>query len=327
MSSQLPFWLEKFSTLVNQEKMHHAFLISGKKGVGKTILAKHLSMLTLCTRDDFGLCGTCGSCKLSTLHNHPDFHELRILPDKKLVGISQIHELRNKLYESPFLGKNKVAYLENLEKFSTDGLNAVLKILEEPPSNTFFFLTSHFYEQIPQTIRSRCFDLKISSPSIEDSLNLLSDYPKKDALKALQLNNGSPLAALEFLEKGLLKIREDFIKEISGIIKEGKDIISISENWIDADESLNIKIEWMSCILSDAVRFNADQSIKHLNSDTDNISKYLGSNSKIEKIHELLGKTNALWNLFSRDTNLRKDYQLNSLFVDWERGLGISKKT
>jgi hypothetical protein len=46
----------------------------------------------------------------------------------------------------------------------------------------------------------------------------------------------------------------------------------------------------------------------------------------LNQLYELLTKTNKLWNTFSQGTNLRKDYQLNSLFVDWERDLGISKK-
>ena len=124
----------------------------------------------------------------------------------------------------------------------------------------------------------------------------------------------------------MLQIRNDFISDISGIIKEGKDMTTLSDTWIKEEDSLNIKLEWMSLILSDTIKFNADQTKEKLNPDTDNISKYLSKNSNIEKLHQLLNKTNSLWNLFSRETNLRKDYQLNSLFVDWEKDLGISKK-
>ena len=102
--------------------------------------------------------------------------------------------------------------------------------------------------------------------------------------------------------------------------------MSVSQKWIEDESSLNIKIEWMSQILTDTIKFNADQSIETLNEDTDNISQYLSKNSPIDNIYKLISVTNSLWNLFSRDTNLRKDYQLNALFVDWEKYLGISKK-
>ena len=326
MTNQLPFWLKQHVRLLNKEFMHHAFLISGRKGIGKGQLVQYLASLTLCHDKGIDICGTCSSCKFSSLENHPDYHELQVLPDKKLIGISQIHELRNKLYESSFLGKNKVASLIDIEKISMDGLNAVLKILEEPPKNTFFFLTTNFLNQIPLTIQSRSLDIKIDPPNLEETLDWLTDYPKEDVLKALRLNNNLPLAAKHFLDEGLLKIRDDFISDISGIIKEGKDMTVLSNRWINEEDSLNIKLEWMSLLLSDTIKFNADEAKDTINPDTDNISKYLSKHSNIEKLHQLLNKTNSLWNLFSRETNLRKDYQLNSLFVDWERDLGISKK-
>ena len=326
MSNKLPFWLRPHVSFLNKDSMHHSFLISGRKGVGKGQLVHYLSAFILCNDSDIDVCGNCSSCKFSSLDNHPDYHELQVLPDKKLIGISQIHDLRNKLYESSFLGKNKVASLVDIEKISMDGLNAVLKILEEPPKNTFFFLTTNFLNQIPLTIQSRSLDIKIDPPNLEETLNWLTDYPKEDVLKALRLNNNLPLAAKHFLDEGLLKIRDDFISDISGIIKQGKDITALSNRWVNEEDSLNIKLEWMSLLLSDTIKFNADEAKDTINPDTDNISKYLSKNSNIEKLHLLLHKTNSLWNLFSRETNLRKDYQLNSLFVDWEKDLGISKK-
>ena len=176
------------------------------------------------------------------------------------------------------------------------------------------------------TIQSRCFDLRISSPEIDQSLEWLSDYQTKDVLKALEITNNLPIKAKHLLDNNLLDARDNFVKDISGIIKEGKDIVSISEKWINENDSLNLKLEWMSQILSDSIKFQADKSFKSLTTDTDNISKYLSEAVSPEKIHKLISKTNYLWNLFSRETNLRKDYQLGALFIDWEKYLGVSKK-
>ena len=143
----------------------------------------------------------------------------------------------------------------------------------------------------------------------------------KGCIKALEITNNSPIKAKYFLDKNLLDARDNFVKDVSGIIKEGKDIISISEKWIKDNDTLNLKLEWMSQILSDSIKFHADESIESLTSDTDTISKYLSSVASPEKIHKLISKTNYLWNLFSRETNLRKDYQLGALFIDWEKYL------
>ena len=312
MNSNLPSWLQRHINIFDIEQIHHAFIISGSKGIGKSLLIESLSEKLL-------------NNKIS-LENNPDFHNLKILDEKKLIGINQIHELRDKLYESSFLGKNKVAVINEIEKISIDGLNAILKILEEPPKNTYFLLSTNFLNQIPLTIQSRCLDLRISSPDIEQSLEWLSHYQTKDALKALEITNNLPIKAKYFLDNNLLDTRDNFVKDVSGIIKEGKDIISISEKWINENDSLNLKLEWMSQILSDSIKFHADKSIESLTSDTDAISKYLSGVASPEKIHKLISKTNYLWNLFSRETNLRKDYQLGALFIDWEKYLGVSKK-
>ena len=79
-------------------------------------------------------------------------------------------------------------------------------------------------------------------------------------------------------------------------------------------------------ILHDSVKFHSDPSINALSPDTDNISRYLSENTDVESIHFLISNTNKIWNAFSLESNLREDYQLNSLFIDWENLLGISKK-
>ena len=155
----LPSWLIEQTNNFDADSIHHAHIISGRDGVGKELLAVYLAKLILCHGKESEHCGNCQSCNLTDDINHPDLSRLEVLPDKKLIGISQIIDLRRKLYESSFLGKNKVAIIPDLEKISLDGLNAILKILEEPPENTYFLLTTIFLNQIPLTIQSRCFDI------------------------------------------------------------------------------------------------------------------------------------------------------------------------
>jgi DNA polymerase-3 subunit delta' len=277
----LPSWLYAHSSKFDNNFLHHAYLISGRKGVGKSLLANRLAMQVLCHSTEDSLCGECHSCKLSDLENHPDFHTLKILPEKKLIGISQIHELRSKLYESAFLGKNKAIILPHLEKISLDGLNAFLKILEEPPDNTYFLLVSDFLNQVPATIQSRCIDIKIKLPDLDESLEWLDDYSKEDSIKALNLTNNLPFMAKELLENNYLSMRKEFIDEISGIIKEGKNITLTSEKWLKEEDSLAIKLEWMSKILSDSIIFNSHNTADTLTEDTDNMTHYLGKEANL----------------------------------------------
>jgi DNA polymerase III, gamma/tau subunits len=206
---------------------------------------------------------------------------------------------------------------------SRDASDSILKILEEPPKNTFFIMSSNFIHLIPSTIRSRSVEIEIQNPSIEECREWLSESYSENIDLAIELAANRPFIAKDLLELNLLELRSTFIKDISGIIKSGKDIVNISENWNKEQETLPLKIEWMSSILVDAIKHNASEDAEVV-SDSENITRYLGEKSDIFNLHLLLNKTNKIWNLFSNDSNLRKDYQLQSLFVEWERELGIS---
>ena len=82
-----PSWLKSFSSKFENSNLHHAYLISGRKGVGKSLLANQLAMQVLCDTKENILSDKYQSSNLSELENHPDFHTLKILPDKKLIGL------------------------------------------------------------------------------------------------------------------------------------------------------------------------------------------------------------------------------------------------
>ena len=325
MKNNLPIWLEGHFDKIGQGSSHHAFLILGKKGLGKSLFAEYLAEKLLCQNAETNDCSSCFACNLENIDDHPDYHTLNILDGKKLISIEQFPELVLKLFETPFLQKNKVAVL-NLDNCNHHGFNSLLKILEEPPKNTFFIFTSSFRHLIPETILSRCLNINIKTPSTEDALSWLSEFTEEEAKMSLSLTDNCPILAKEYLRTNTIQTREDFINDISGIIKSGKDIVTISKKWIEDLDTLPMKVEWMVKILYDTIKFHADDSLQKLTEDTDNISRYLSQNTHIEKVHNLLAQTNSMWSQFSSDSNLNKEYQLNSLFIDWEKLLGISKK-
>ena len=323
--NKLPIWQEKYIDLLTKEKLHHAYLFFGREGLGKELLLSTLSQGILCEDTTLFPCGKCHNCKLVLSQNHPDLHILEIEEGKKNISINQILDLREKIYESSFLGKNKIILIPNIEFMSRDASDSILKILEEPPKDTFFVMSSHFIHLIPSTIRSRSIEIEVTNPSFEECLEWLSESYSENLELAIELSNNRPFIAKDLLDLNLVELRSKFIKDISGIIKSGKDIVNISENWSKELETLTLKIEWMSYILIDAIKHNATNEAEVV-SDSENITRYLGEKSDIFNLHELLNKTNQTWNIFSNDSNLRKDYQLQSLFVEWEMGLGVSNQ-
>ena len=320
----LPTWLTKYTESLSKEKLHHAYLLYGREGLGKKNLITSISRAILCESPSLVSCNQCKSCNLTLSDNHPDLHRIQIEEGKKNISISQIINLRNTIYESSFVGNDKVISIPDIEFMSRDASDSILKILEEPPKDTFFIMSSNFIHQIPSTIRSRSIEIEITTPTYNECYEWLSESYSENINLAIELSDNRPLIAKELLDLNILDLRSSFIKDISGIIKSGKNIVNISEQWNKELETLPLKIEWMSRILVDAIKHESANENARVLSDSENISRYLGENSDVYNLHELLNQTNEIWNLFSGDTNLRKEYQLQSLFIAWERGLGIS---
>ena len=328
MPNFLP-WFDQYLARLDATLLHHAFLIGGKEGVGKNKFSLHLSQFILCKeKQELMPCNKCQSCKLFRSSNHPDFYLIKIEEDKKKISINQIKELQTKFYESSFLAGNKIFLIELAEFLSNDATNSLLKIIEEPPKDTHFIITSHRTKQLSSTLRSRCFEIFINNPNTQEIQEWLEteDIDPEHLQLALNLELGRPLKIKKLLDANILDSRNNFIKEMSQLIKQGKNIISLSEEWSKDQETLVFKLEWMSNLMMDSIRYQLTGDKKEVHSDTSAISMYLGQKIKFNILFDLLTETNVLWSLFTDGTNLKADYQLQSLFINWESKLGLSAR-
>ena len=141
-------------------RMPHAFLFTGIRGVGKTTLARLLSMCLNCeTGVTSDPCGSCGSCKEIIAGNHPDVMEIDAASRTK---VEQMRELLDLVGYAPSSSRYKVFILDEVHMLSDKSFNALLKTLEEPPSHVKFIFATTESRKIPATIVSRCqrYDLK-----------------------------------------------------------------------------------------------------------------------------------------------------------------------
>ena len=328
MVKTLP-WFDQYLTHLDLELLHHAFLIGGKEGVGKRQFSLQLSQLILCKeKNEYMPCNACQPCKLFNSSNHPDFYTIKMEEGKKKISIKQVKELQTSIYESSFLNGNKVFLIENAEFLSKDASDSLLKVLEEPPENTYFIITSHRAKQLSATIQSRCSEVFINNPSKQEIENWLKkeNISDENLELALDLAPGRPLKIKELLDDNILDSRNNFITEISQLIKKGKNIISLSEEWPKDQRALVFKLEWMSNLMMDAIRYQITGDEKEIQIDTSAITMYLGQKVEFNILFELLTETNTFWSLFIEGTNLKPDYQLQSLFINWENKLGISAR-
>jgi len=196
----------------NKNRLHHAILLSGERGVGKSAFAESFAQALLCSNpDDQGYaCCVCSSCHWFQSTSHPDFmlvspytdekelvEERKLASTKKLITIEQVRTLGDFLSLSSHQ-KCKVVLINPAEGMNPSATNALLKMLEEPPQNTFFILVTNSTKQLLPTVRSRCHEVHIAKPAPIVAQDWLKSQSGVGA-QELRYSGGNPLLAKEML--------------------------------------------------------------------------------------------------------------------------------
>ena len=153
--------------LYNNNKLPSKILLSGQKGIGKCTLTYHLINCILSKNEehqyDFKnkkINEDNKSFKLIQNSSNPNLILIDVLPEKKMIDISQIRKLIENLNKSSFNSKPRFVLIDNIEFLNINSINALLKVLEEPNLNIFFFLINNNKRIIP-TLISRCLNYKL----------------------------------------------------------------------------------------------------------------------------------------------------------------------
>src|SRR5689334_17584423 len=145
---------------LEQKRLHHAYLFTGTRGVGKTTLAR---ILAKCLNCETGItpepCGKCGACVEIDAGRFVDLLEVDAATNTK---VDEMRQLLDTAQYSPTRGRYKVYVIDEVHMLSTSAFNAMLKTLEEPPEHLKFILATTDPQKIPVTVLSRClqFNLK-----------------------------------------------------------------------------------------------------------------------------------------------------------------------
>ncbi|MCT2530945.1 DNA polymerase III subunit delta' [SAR92 clade bacterium H921] len=218
LSLSLPYpWHESiwdnFNQDIEQDRLAHALMLNGPKGIGKVRLAMALAQRLLCTAEmSRYACGSCKSCQLLLAGNHPDLTVLEPEDDGKKILIEPVRKLCTLLSKTAQQGGWKVAVIIPAESMNISAANALLKSLEEPQGNTLLILVSDRPGMVSATIRSRCQKTNLALPDSRIANQWLGEITgnSEQSEATLALSAGRPLLALEYMQSDSLEIRRDF---------------------------------------------------------------------------------------------------------------------
>ena len=171
--------------LYKNNKLPSKILLSGQKGIGKSTLAYHLINFILSQNEEFSYDLSNFSInpenktfKLIQNKSNPNFILIDVVKDKQNIDISQIRNLKKDLEKTSFNNKPKFVLIDNIEFLNVNSINSLLKILEEPPINTYFLLINSEKKILP-TLRSRCLNFRVFL-SNQKSINIINQILDSD---------------------------------------------------------------------------------------------------------------------------------------------------
>ena len=212
---------------LREGSLGHAYLFSGPRGCGKTsaarLVAKSLDCLN--RKDDCEPCGVCENCRAIAAGEHLDVIEIDGASNR---GIGEIRDLKSHVNLKPLSAAYKVYIIDEVHMLTEQAFNALLKTLEEPPSNVVFLLATTEPHKVPVTIRSRCQHIPFHRISIADTVDRLKYVCAQENIEAedeavwelARQADGALRDALSLTEQAVAlgrgRLSLDSVKELTG---------------------------------------------------------------------------------------------------------------
>ncbi|QJC35988.1 hypothetical protein GJT99_00435 [Enterobacteriaceae endosymbiont of Donacia cincticornis] len=264
-----PWLRDYYSEIIYQfqkKKNYTAYIFCSLNGLGITSLILELIKWIFCiNKQQIYSCSICNNCILVKKNIHPDLYILQNKMKQIYIGIDCIRSLIDKISQTPHKGTSKIIWFPNSKKLNDFSSNALLKILEEPPKNTYFFLQCNNKNELLPTIYSRCQIWDIHPPSEKISISWLiknlqnNQVLKKQSIKsALRICNYTPINALYLLNNNIWENRNIFYNIlVSSFKKDIMNLLSILDN-----NNILFYLDWIYLILLDVIKLHLKIDLK-----------------------------------------------------------------
>ena len=222
--------VQALKNALDQKRLHHAYLFTGTRGVGKTTLARILAKSLNCEKGiSSSPCGICAACTKIDQGRYVDLIEVDAASNTQ---VDNMRDLLDNAQYAPTQGQFKIYIIDEVHMLSKSAFNAMLKTLEEPPEHVKFILATTDPQKVPVTVLSRCLQFNLKQmPSLSIS-EYLEKILKEEGI-AYEINalyhiaksaNGSMRDALSILDQGIAycggTIEETTIKKMLGAIDQ-----------------------------------------------------------------------------------------------------------
>lgn len=211
---------------IKKNKMSHAYILNGERGMGKSDLAEAFAAALLCENHGDDSCGECRTCRRIDSHNHPDVIRLQT-EGKDQISVKDIKSrLNGDISIRPYESDYKIYIIPNAHLLNRECQNAILKTIEEPPEYAIIFLLADNIEGLLPTILSRCVKLDLAPVDNESIKNRIMQEPGMSEDRAAVI----AAYALGNIGKALTLANDEvFIKLMDDVVEMLKEIPQYSD--------------------------------------------------------------------------------------------------
>ncbi|MGP1923768.1 MAG: DNA polymerase III subunit delta' C-terminal domain-containing protein [Arsenophonus sp. NEOnobi-MAG3] len=306
---------------LHQKKQgHHALLLHANAGMGSNSLIYAITRWLMC-QQPVGMksCLDCHSCQLMLAGTHPDWHKITAEKGKNTIGIESIRCLTQVLITHAQQAWPKIIWFPEVEALTEAASNALLKSLEEPTDNTYFFLECQNPAALLATLHSRCFYYYLSVPEQKTAISWLQKQKIPLALvdieTAIKLNAGAPLAALTLLQPENWLKRKQFCQSLMQHLSTNTLLSWLPE--LDQPDAAS-RISWLISLLLDAVKYQYQAGNYCVNQDKSSLITKLAAINSVDVLLKSATEWQNCRHQLMSVMGLNQELRLTSQLINWQ---------